>query len=244
MCCHLTARLLPQINKFTAGFQAIVDAYGVASYREVNPAPFTIITFPFLFAVMFGDAGHGVLMTMFAAWMVLKEKGIMTQKSQNEIFNMFFGGRYIILLMGMFSIYTGLIYNDIFSKSLNIFGSSFKANRPPPTGLYEDHQMLDPRSQYDGSPYPFGIDPVLIASFRHKLANIYTPLGLASIREQDIVLEQLQNEIVGHSRCWTNVLRRPTVVRKPSLLQTTYQHRVRIYSSSTRQGGSEIDQSM
>lgn len=145
-------------NKFTQGFQNIVDAYGVANYREVNPAPYTIITFPFLFAVMFGDAGHGLLMFLFAAWMVLKEKGLSAQKSDNEIWTTFFNGRYIILLMGGFSIYTGLIYNDSFSKSLNIFGSSWLAPKILPNQLYPPKGILDPKEF--SVPYPFGIDPV------------------------------------------------------------------------------------
>ncbi len=48
-------------------------------------APYTIITFPFLFAVMFGDIGHGFLMAIFAAWMVWKEKPLAAKKSDNEV---------------------------------------------------------------------------------------------------------------------------------------------------------------
>jgi len=36
----------------------------VASYKEINPAPFYMVTFPFLFGVMYGDVGHGFLLLM------------------------------------------------------------------------------------------------------------------------------------------------------------------------------------
>ncbi|XP_038223150.1 V-type proton ATPase 116 kDa subunit a1 isoform X2 [Zerene cesonia] len=148
-------------NKFTGAFQNLINAYGVATYREVNPAPYTIITFPFLFAVMFGDLGHGALMAAFGFWMCYKEKPLQAKKIDSEIWNIFFGGRYIIFLMGLFSMYTGLIYNDIFSKSLNIFGSSWRNNYNVST-LRENRMLqLNPDSDdYIQTPYPFGIDPV------------------------------------------------------------------------------------
>jgi len=151
-------------NRFTQAFQEIVDAYGVATYREVNPAPFSIITFPFLFSVMFGDAGHGLIMFLFALFMVVREKQFLAKKSDNEIWNIFFGGRYVITLMGLFSIYSGMLYNDIFSKSVNIFGTSWivGADYTEEYLTSNEQVMLDPRDTYNntGYPYPFGLDPV------------------------------------------------------------------------------------
>uniref|UniRef100_F6SXF7 V-type proton ATPase subunit a n=1 Tax=Monodelphis domestica TaxID=13616 RepID=F6SXF7_MONDO len=156
-------------TKFTASFQNIVDAYGVGNYREINPTPYTIITFPFLFAVMFGDCGHGAIMLILALWMVMNEKSLLAQKNNGEIWNTFFSGRYLILLMGLFSIYTGFIYNDCFSKSFNIFGSSWSVRSMFTNGTWTDdmirtnlYMSLDPAvpGVYSGSPYPFGIDPV------------------------------------------------------------------------------------
>lgn len=170
-------------NKFTKGFQTLIDAYGVASYREMNPAPYTIITFPFLFAVMFGDTGHGLLLALFGGWMVLKEKPLAAKKTDNEIWNIFFGGRYIIFLMGLFSMYTGIIYNDVFSKSLNIFGSNWKVSEKWHEIKINKALSLEPNAtDYEDYPYPIGMDPVwqlaenkilFLNSYKMKISIIF-----------------------------------------------------------------------
>lgn len=145
-------------NRFTRGFQNLIDAYGVATYREANPALYTIITFPFLFAVMFGDLGHGFILLLFAAWMCIWEKKLMRVRA-GEIWTIFFGGRYIILLMGIFSMYTGFMYNDVFSKSFNLFGSTWKISYNTSTVMSNHALQLNPTTDVEGV-YPIGLDPV------------------------------------------------------------------------------------
>jgi vacuolar-type H+-ATPase subunit I/STV1 len=67
-----------------------------------------------------------------------------------KLFTMVFAGRYIALMMGAFSIYTGLIYNDIFSKPLSLFKSGWEW---PET--FEVGQMITAKKV---GVYPLGMD--------------------------------------------------------------------------------------
>ncbi|KAK5723531.1 H(+)-transporting V0 sector ATPase subunit a [Elasticomyces elasticus] len=142
-------------NKFTLGFQTIIDAYGTAKYTEVNPGLPTIVTFPFLFAVMFGDFGHGAIMALAALAMIYWEKPLQRGK-QDELFGMAFYGRYIMLMMGVFSMYTGLIYCDAFSKELSLFPSMWKWDFPEGYGPGNGQTVTATR--VEGYTYPFGMD--------------------------------------------------------------------------------------
>lgn len=112
-----------KLNKFTAVFQLIVNIYGVPRYKEINPGLFTIVTFPFLFAVMFGDMLHGSLLLAFAAYLCLGYNYILKGKGMLADVLPF---RYLVLLMGCFAVFTGMIYNDFTSLQMDFFGSCYE----------------------------------------------------------------------------------------------------------------------
>ncbi|GAB2275059.1 V-type proton ATPase subunit a1 [Dionaea muscipula] len=140
-------------NRFTNAFQEIVDAYGVARYQEVNPAVYTVITFPFLFAVMFGDWGHGICLLLLALFLIARESRLSSQKL-GSFMEMLFGGRYVVLLMSIFSIFCGLLYNEFFSVAFHIFGASAYKCRDESCSLSQTAGLVKFRD-----PYPFGVDP-------------------------------------------------------------------------------------
>jgi V-type H+-transporting ATPase subunit a len=142
-------------NDFTSAFQGIVDMYGIARYQEVNPGLFTIITFPFLFGVMFGDVGHGLILLaaslgLLGCWKFIKRPSETLQAALDQ--------KWLILLMSLFSIYCGFMYNEFFSLPMGLFPSNWSytnEDRPFITREHDTAFQVDPNYVY-----PFGVDPV------------------------------------------------------------------------------------
>jgi V-type H+-transporting ATPase subunit a len=77
---------------------------------------------------MYGDIGHGTLLTLAAYSLIHFEAPLLEKQKKgqlNEILGMAFGGRYIIFMMGLFATYCGMVYNDCLSIPLNVYGSSW-----------------------------------------------------------------------------------------------------------------------
>lgn len=99
-----------RLNEFTAPFQQITNTYGVPNYKEANPTVFGIVTFPFLFGVMFGDIGHGALLLFLGIFLCM-----MSYSIKKTPLGVLVPIRYMILLMGFFSTFIGFVYNDFMS---------------------------------------------------------------------------------------------------------------------------------
>lgn len=151
-------------SEFTAAFQELVDTYGVPRYKEANPALFAIVTFPFIFGIMYGDIGHGSL--LFAGGLFMIKNGASMKQSDSDLVRGFYTARYLITAMGFFAVYAGLMYNDFFSLQLALFTSRYE--EPSSIGSSSSYEMVpkpwfninnDANFEHGHGPYPFGLDP-------------------------------------------------------------------------------------
>uniref|UniRef100_A0A1I8FGZ5 V-type proton ATPase subunit a n=1 Tax=Macrostomum lignano TaxID=282301 RepID=A0A1I8FGZ5_9PLAT len=118
-----------------------------------------------------------------ALWMVLREKQLAPTAKLSEIWATFFNGRYIILMMGAFSIYTGLIYNDCFSSVRGQFNQSLTPDqiRTQVRGGIESLQAEPPKA----TPRPKAWRPT---------PTVRPGPGVAGVRNKITFTEQHQDE--------------------------------------------------
>jgi V-type H+-transporting ATPase subunit a len=148
-----------RLNEVTWVFQEIVNTYGIPTYKEVNPSVFAIVTFPFLFGIMFGDIGHGFVLFLVGGVLCLLSDFL---KARAPGMEPLLGMRYLFLLMGLFATFAGLIYNDFMAIPLWLWDSCYD--------LQEIHMEEHHEPMHHGIPiiatlkkdcvYPIGLDPV------------------------------------------------------------------------------------
>ena len=141
-------------NEFTEAFQEVVNTYGIPRYQEINPGYFTIITFPFLFGVMYGDIGHGLILFLFALYLCIYNKDLSKTKLKPILFS-----RYFLLLMGFFAAYCGLLYNDFFSIPIDA-GSCYNITGLSKGSTSERLIIEETNGEKKYCSYRFGLDPV------------------------------------------------------------------------------------
>jgi V-type H+-transporting ATPase subunit a len=138
------------LNDFTRIPQLIIDTYGVPTYKEVNPAIFACVTFPFFFGVMFGDVMHGFLLLAFSTYLCVRPKPAASWDPLHE-------ARYFLLLSGIFATFCGIIYNDFSSMGTMIAGESCYTHFGDTPKGDDDFVVA---KQKPNCVYPFGFDPI------------------------------------------------------------------------------------
>jgi V-type H+-transporting ATPase subunit a len=74
-----------------------------------------------------------------------------------------FDGRYVLVVMSLYAILCGFIYNELFSVPMNIFGSAWDEPRLPNDAPFDWSNETLANYTYTpkiGKVYPFGVDPV------------------------------------------------------------------------------------
>jgi len=181
-------------NEFTGCFQELIDTYGLPRYQEANPMLFTIVTFPFLFGVMYGDVGHGSLLLLAGLWMVWNAESL-----KHSVPAMY-SARYIICMMGFFGVYAGFMYNDFFSVGFNLFGTRWTPIHAEGEAVEHFSPAYDVKnSGAEGTrgPYPWGLDPAWHGSTNELLF-------LNSLKMKVSVIVGVVQMIAGLLLRWSN----------------------------------------
>jgi len=86
--------------------EMLVSTYGLPAYNEIDPTPVVAVTFVLMFGIMFGDLGHGLVVALAGALLMLG-----SQRSESGGLG---GAGSILVACGLCSALFGLMYGSFF----------------------------------------------------------------------------------------------------------------------------------
>jgi len=84
-------------------FEVLTATYGIPDYKTIDPTPILGISFLVMFGVMFGDVGHGLVLSLLGAIMAMKGKRISIKNAG-----------LLMVYAGSASIVFGFLFGSIF----------------------------------------------------------------------------------------------------------------------------------
>ncbi|MEM3384017.1 MAG: V-type ATPase 116kDa subunit family protein [Nitrososphaeria archaeon] len=95
-------------------FRRLVLAFGTPKANELEPSAFMVVTYPIIFALMFGDFGHGLLLTIFGVYLLLLQK---RNIKFGETLSLIVSGAKLYIILGITSSIVGLfMYREAFGS--------------------------------------------------------------------------------------------------------------------------------
>ncbi len=131
-------------------FELITGQQGTPGNHEVDPTPLISFVFPIFFGMMFGDVGHGIVLTLFA--LLIRQRGTGSLRQWGNIF----------LASGISAIFFGAVFGEFFGALLS------PLIRNPFT-----FEIVR-----DGVPVPTAIEGVMVVAILIGVAHLTTGLGL------------------------------------------------------------------
>ncbi len=152
--------VLMESGKGPGLFRPVTLEQGIPGGHEVDPTPIVSFVFPIFFGMMFGDVGHGLILTLFMLLVRQRSTGTMRQWA-----NMF-------VVAGISATIFGVIFGEFFELS-------FSSIVPIPAAIEIIHRTAGSVDTFNFLPTPWaGVNLVLIMSFLIGIAHLTTALGL------------------------------------------------------------------
>jgi V/A-type H+-transporting ATPase subunit I len=139
-------------------FELVTSQQGIPGREEVDPTPLISFVFPIFFGLMFGDVGHGLILTLFA--LLIRKRGTGALRQWGNIF----------LVAGISATVFGALVGEFFGSALNLY------------------QVLSPVAirQIEILEHPLGVDTpniagiqlVMVISILIGIAHLVTGLSL------------------------------------------------------------------